>query len=513
MQWQPLLACLFCSWTKQRLERPHAAMWQRSRVGPSAFRLFTAMAGSSNGSIAVVGGGLAGLSVTYHLLLQGRHDVTIWDVAPEPGVGGASAVAGGYVRNVIQPFVSMINSKYLLLLMECVSFDMLMTTICISPRSMRHVLMLFQQESLSDSMLTMHNFLCFRLLHPLSPNGKLAHWGLPGLAATNQILQHIESQTNSSSVVLSPELFRVALDDRQAGLLQETARRLPDYCKWLDASALSSLPHFDSLQAPKGALRLSHGCQVLHVPSYLQALWNLCRGLGSVQWKTAQDPSKLSELLQSYDSIVLCAGSGLFVTEAVGRVDEPTGEAPNSLLPLSLFPVQLVRGQSLECQFQPMPNDILPRVMPMLCGKYLSPLPNGKFVVGATHEYNYTAPLSSQQVSANLLPSIEPLAPWLAPMLRNGSALVDRITTGIRVQSQRSHYGRLPMIGQVPDTPTWPSKNVWIFTGLSSRGLLYHGLYGQLLAQAICAGTDEGLKSVALTNDKAVNLLWWKMSK
>jgi glycine/D-amino acid oxidase-like deaminating enzyme len=336
------------------------------------------------------------------------------------------------------------------------------------------------------------------------------------LVATNQILQHIESQTNSSSVVLSPELFRVALDDRQAGLLQETARRLPEYCTWLDASALSSLPHFDSLQAPKGALRLSNGCQVLHVPSYLQALWNLCRGLGSVQWKTAQDPSRLSQQLQSYDFIVLCAGAGLFVMEATGGVDETTVEMHNRdppLLPLSLFPAQLVRGQSLECQFQPMQEDTLPRVMPLLCGKYLSPLPNGKFVVGATHEYNYTAPLSSQQVIASLLPSIEPLAPWLAPMLRNGSALVDRITTGIRVQSQRSHYGRLPMIGQVPDTPTWPSKNVWIFTGLSSRGLLYHGLYGQLLAQAICAGTDEGLKSVALTDDEAVNLLWWKMSK
>jgi alanine dehydrogenase len=148
MQWQPLLACLFCSWTKQRLERPHAAMWQRSRVGPSTLRLFTALAGSSRGSVAVVGGGLAGLSVTYHLLLQGRHDVTIWDVSSGPGVGGASAVAGGYVRNVneTQPLVSMIISKYLLLLMECVSFDMLMTTIIVSPRSMRHVRVLFHRS-------------------------------------------------------------------------------------------------------------------------------------------------------------------------------------------------------------------------------------------------------------------------------------------------------------------------------------------------------------------------------
>ena len=53
--------------------------------------------------IRILGGGLAGLSMAYHLLsLQQQHpsprfDITIYDTAHEIGTGGASAVAGGYV--------------------------------------------------------------------------------------------------------------------------------------------------------------------------------------------------------------------------------------------------------------------------------------------------------------------------------------------------------------------------------------------------------------------------------
>ena len=45
--------------------------------------------------IAVIGGGLAGLSTAYHILEKSLStDITIFDRQP-PGVGGASAVAGG----------------------------------------------------------------------------------------------------------------------------------------------------------------------------------------------------------------------------------------------------------------------------------------------------------------------------------------------------------------------------------------------------------------------------------
>jgi glycine/D-amino acid oxidase-like deaminating enzyme len=49
-----------------------------------------------------------------------------------------------------------------------------------------------------------------------------------------------------------------------------------------------------------------------------------------------------------------------------------------------------------------------------------------------------------------------------------------------------------------------PSQSSWIFTGLSSRGLLYHGSYGQLLSQAILQ-RDE-----SLLLRHCPDILWWK---
>lgn len=50
---------------------------------------------ASRRRIAIIGGGLAGLSTVYHLLEKGTGlDITVLDPAPV-GTGGASAVAGG----------------------------------------------------------------------------------------------------------------------------------------------------------------------------------------------------------------------------------------------------------------------------------------------------------------------------------------------------------------------------------------------------------------------------------
>ncbi|MGK3733180.1 MAG: hypothetical protein ACI8RD_000421 [Bacillariaceae sp.] len=46
--------------------------------------------------VGIIGGGLAGLSTAYHLLEKDPStDITVFDQHPTPGIGGASAVAGG----------------------------------------------------------------------------------------------------------------------------------------------------------------------------------------------------------------------------------------------------------------------------------------------------------------------------------------------------------------------------------------------------------------------------------
>ena len=54
------------------------------------------------------------------------------------------------------------------------------------------------------------------------------------------------------------------------------------------------------------------------------------------------------------------------------------------------------------------------------------------------------------------------------------------------------------------------TDNVYIFTGLSSRGLLYHGLYGDLLTNVILGNENE---NETLVGQEKYNLDWWRDSK
>jgi NADPH-dependent 2,4-dienoyl-CoA reductase/sulfur reductase-like enzyme len=108
MDGQTLNVPVFGPWT---MDRPHPT---NNNDDASAFGnphcpnlhyygLFVAVLGMHGSpvrsymKVCVYGGGLAGLSVAYHLLqLPAVWDVTIVD--PQPvGTGGASAIAGGYV--------------------------------------------------------------------------------------------------------------------------------------------------------------------------------------------------------------------------------------------------------------------------------------------------------------------------------------------------------------------------------------------------------------------------------
>ena len=294
----------------------------------------------------------------------------------------------------------------------------------------------------------------------------MVHCGLEGLEATNRLIR----AACAPGVVLCDHLYRVALTDAHCEQLRATAKLLPEIATWLEPA---EVPYNDNSKI-RGAVRLQNGCQVLHVPSYLRGLWKACKALGSVQWKQAELGG---DEQQQFDAVVYAAGSGLFLDSE----EQPLLSAAN-------FPMTLVRGQSLEI-------DVAMEEHPaLLCGKYISPTPEpGVVLVGATHEFQ-SVPMNQTSVARELRERTYETAPWI---WRDGQ--IRRRTSGVRVQSERGSHGRLPMLGRLVDNHHHP--NTWIFTGLSSRGLLYHGLYGSLLADAILANDDTILNSEGL--------LWW----
>jgi glycine/D-amino acid oxidase-like deaminating enzyme len=498
------------------------------------------------------------------------------------------------------------------------------------------------------------------LVHPLSPSGKLVHWGMPGLDATRRLVdvacraaekhhhqqqqqQHHASHHNALPVVLRHEILRLALTPQHVNQLLATERAFASNtttidddnedddddlgsvgsntnrfsCHWLDALEIAQRYNLssstttttqpdttttdnddddddessavDTSKKIRGGLLLSGGgCQVLHVPSYLQALWLACLDLGrqggvEVEWKQpmvveeknaaagagaaadtrASSCSCWSRRLREYDTIVLAAGSGMFGDLISLPCDRNDQDADDE----SALPVHLVRGQSIEMDlppsttattsgdpFCPENSDQQQERPALLCGKYVSPLPptscspnaghTARILIGATHEFQ-AEPMSPDQVVSFLKDATAPMVPstlWQQHGDSNDDDDDDggrlKITSEFRVQSQRGKHGRMPIIGRYrlfqeaateqddienvdpvglaatptrcqnnKDSASWcprPDQNVWIFTGLSSRGLLYHALYGDLLTDAILADSEQVLWT------RSPDLKWWQ---
>lgn len=399
-----------------------------------------------------------------------------------------------------------------------------------------------------------------RLLHPLSPSGKLVYLGLEGLEASNRLLNAASSlfndQSESSSlpsIVLQDSVYRVALSTEQQVSLQALASTNREAleaanvrCQWLSPGELNGIldesypsTKSDSPRSHFGALVLSGNARVIHVPSYLQGLWKACCHISNQtsQWiltdQLAHVSNKdwLERLQNEFDVVVLAAGAGLFqpphVSEGCGG--ETTSQNPHvldsehSLIGSKDFPVQLVRGQSVEMQRQQgeeiSPSHLSPLPPALVCGKYVLPtLRNDRILVGATHEFQ-SVPWTTDRVLQELRERTTELLPNIWETRKETDVETDavkweiaQVSSGMRVQANRSAHGRLPIIGRL-------HSNIWIFTGLSSRGLLYHGLFGDYLTNSILNSWTDKLHDPHGCNEflseevpvsQPVDLDWWR---
>jgi hypothetical protein len=192
-------------------------------------------------------------------------------------------------------------------------------------------------------------------LHPLSPRGKLVHWGLEGLEASSRLIK--QAQRVNDKVVLKDHLYRVAAAETTTVHLRATAEAYPAICKWLSPDDEPSFKH--------GALRLNDPCQVVHVPTYLKSLFVLCQELAASNGHllTWSIDVYNNDKERNYDTVILACGAGLF---------------HDKMLALDDFPVQLVRGQSVELKLAAQTSTTTltnNNNNALLCGKYVSPVP------------------------------------------------------------------------------------------------------------------------------------------
>ena len=338
------------------------------------------------------------------------------------------------------------------------------------------------------------------LIHPFSPRGKLIHFGLVALDISNHLIQM--AAKHQPQCILRQSLYRLALNDKSVTQLQQTADMYPELATWMSSGDMKDRFDINS-ESLMGGIFLHNGCKVIHVPTYLTGLLKECELKakhinGSINWKlidqssvddTTQTPD-MEDIMNTdqYDAVILSAGANIIQDNLINKEEDEQ------------LPVQLVRGQSIEMSIEnnKKPNEAL------LCGKYISPLPpaNGstldRVVIGATHEFKEKA-LTPEEVVNELKSRTNDFA---KDIWENGK--VDRLTNGIRMQSNRGQFGRMPIIGRFNSSQ---HNNSWIFTGLSSRGLIYHGVFGKWLANAVLHDDETVIQKDFTEYD------WWKKKK
>ena len=256
--------------------------------------------------------------------------------------------------------------------------------------------------------------------------------------------------------------------------MQALANKYPDHCSFF--SYIDSKEKFGSIVLDNWlGSALFKTSTVLDSPLYLSLLWKTIKTWQpNSLWVSQELASErgLIDIAKTYDAVVLACGY---------KIKDLIGETIGPLKAELTF----VRGQNLIID----ENEITRKTTTqfddlkslshdgnsyaLLCGEYKVPNLQFKTIIGATHEYSpslLSAP-PDMTVAYNLLQ--DKLIKLCKPPQK-----IDYAVAGVRVNSKRSHEGKLPLIGRLQD-------NIYLITAMGSRGLLYHSYASKLLANFV----------------------------
>jgi len=253
-------------------------------------------------------------------------------------------------------------------------------------------------------------------------------------------LIELAQSVSSMSLADFSGIQRIAQTDEQKKILM-------DYASTLDEVSLIS----------EGRFLLHKGATVQPV-SYLNSLWKVCENMGARFEKKMLH--SLSEL-DHFDGVVLACGAGIFDFETCKK-----------------FRLDCTKGQALQIRwpsfFPSLTHSIIAK------GYVTKSIDPGIAYLGSTFERGVVSPDSDLDVAKDdLLPKFSAVFPDLQPE-------VIGIKSGVRVSSV-GHY--FPLIGKV-------SERLFLFTGLGSRGLLYHALFAKMLSKLIITADDSDIPTI-----------------
>ena len=270
------------------------------------------------------------------------------------------------------------------------------------------------------------------------------------------------------------------------------------------AAPRRAAPRAAALHVPEGL--------VLDSSRYLAALWDATRLLASSDAVPAGTSATFHvrnvTTLDDDPELALCDA----VVVACGAAAESVSELAAAGLPTALqggHVVELTRPTG-EAPDPSVWDDGRPGI---LGSPYVAPLGPERLLVGTTREYDATVATArragardpeSDAVAAAAAEKLTRDVMEVYPPLRGMS--VDAVRYGVRANPPRRALGSLPLVGRVrvgEETETETDgdgdgtratrRTRWYVGGLGARGLVYHGMVGEMVARAALTGDGGGI--------------------
>lgn len=273
------------------------------------------------------------------------------------------------------------------------------------------------------------------LLHPyVGEQGRRSMLATEGLLAAKELIA--AEKTLNASVVIQRGIIRNVQNEEQRQMF------------------LSHCQEFGDVKPQnEGSFWIESG-MTIDCPLYLEGLWQCVAEKGA-----KLICSEISDLksLEGFDHIIVAAGAG------VKKFPE-----------LSSLRASILKGQVLTCRA---PEGVdLPSASAIGKGYVALSSDPRTCLVGSTYERdNLTETPDSELAKSLLFEKIGLFFPAVDQL-----QIID-CKAALRLVRQ-GHY--FPFAGRVKD-------NLWVLTGMGSRGLLYHAYLGKLLAEALLTGTES----------------------
>ncbi|XP_020091234.1 uncharacterized protein LOC109712205 [Ananas comosus] len=415
----------------------------RRSSSPSSFSTTLSLGRSKRSArYAILGAGFAGLSVAWHLLKHSPKESQIRvDIFDENGIGGgASGVSGG-------------------------------------------------------------------LLHPYSPKAKLLWKGaecwkeclqllnvaerVNEATGSNQIIQDFTSKFDGT-IVCRRGILRPATSEKKVDILMENTQSSLHCCNLeaLDREAAQSL--VPGLCVPFDfAVYMPHAVNI-HPKRYLQALFLACRNLADESSASniceerelnlfRETIKSLRQLADEYDAMIICLGA------KVDMLPELAGK----------LPLRSCRGVVAELQ---LPIDARgeygDQSPSILSDAWLAFQGPRSVSLGSTWDWkskDYTSNVPEEE-ARRAMEELLPKAAAVYPDIRRWAFAGAR--AGLRAMPPVTPHGSLPLLGSLNFMIREAGECLyWLVGGLGSRGLLYHGLAGNLTAQAVVSCDESVIPS------------------